>query len=302
MAFKLLEGSLKEQAALDTPTRFKLLEGTLKNDAPTEGRFKLLDGSFKPVKLQSAEGVKKFIPDTQIKAAPEPTLFDKIKSFYPANLTRENMIDELSKDFGLDPKDVSHNFDQVARQKAMSTGVATQPTNEEFLNAMMTATIPMSASILGPMKVLKGVAGFMAVKEGSERAALPAAKAVWQALNQEPVKYEVTKLRELFPDIGPTRNLADLSEFLIYGAGAKGLGDALSTPRVAGELAGFRYRILKTLGVKNEAVFQKFGTSQETALAPLSKEQMRAAFGDAAAARMSPEIFKEEAAKRGPGT
>ena len=307
MAFTLLEGTLKSSS------KFKLLDGSLKDSEPVvKNGFKLIEEGAPVkaaeveksvnIKLPSAESVKKFIPDTKISAAPEPTIFDRIKSFYPANLTKENMIDELSKDFDLSHKEVSQNFDQIARKKAMSTGVATQPTNEEFLNGVMTATIPLSASILGPMAVLKGVAGFMAVKEGSERAALPAAKAVWQALNKEPVKYEVTKLRELFPDIGPTQNLADLSEFLIYGAGAKGIGDILKIPRVAGEMAGFRYRVLKTLGVKNEAVFQKFGTSAETALVPLNKEQMKAAFGEGAAARMSPEIFKEEAAKRGPGT
>lgn len=257
-----------------------------------------LESKFLPMDLPKAEGVRSFVPDTQLTASPEPTILDRFKRLYKPNIQKQNMIDELSKDFDLDPKEVEKNFEELASKKAKATGVGTLPTSDEFLGSMLTASLPMAAAIAGPMAVLSGVVRFMAVKEGSERVLLPAAKSIYQALNNEPVKFEVTKLREILPDVGPVRDMADLSEFIIYGAGAKSLGDVAKIPRVAGELSGFRFRVLKALGIKNEAIFQKFGTSTETALAPLTKEQMKEAFGTGVAARINPEIRQEEIAKR----
>src|SRR3990167_2120614 len=224
----------------------------------------------------------RFIRPTEIRQAPEKTLLDRFKGLYKPSLTKQRMIDELSKDFDLNPKEVSRNFDHFARKKAQAAGFNTQPTNDEMLTGIMTATLPMTAAITGPMLILKGVVGFTAVKEGSERVLLPVGKALWQALNSEPVKYEVTKLREVFPDVGPLRKVADLAEFVIYGRGAKsligsskGAGTGLTgsfrkmgitEPRIMGEIAGIRFRLLKAMGVTKESTFQKFGSSQETAL------------------------------------
>lgn len=220
--------------------------------------------------------------EAKIEAQPEKTGFagmlEHLKDFYRPNLTTEQMKDELSKEFGLSRQEVDRNFDALARKKAMAAGVATQPTNEEFLNAVMLGTLPIAASISGPMAVAKGIASYMGVKEGAERVILPGARAVWQAINQEPVKYEVTKLRDLVPDNPILKNTADLSEFLIYGIGAKPVNEFLNSEaagklgeRALGELAGIRYRILKAMGIK-----------QETALVPLTDEQIKTAFGESA--------------------
>lgn len=232
---------------------------------------------------------------------------DSVKKFYKPDMTKMQMIDEMSKEFELPREEISKNFDDFARKKAMATGVATQPTNEEFMNGIMTATIPLAASIMGPLSLIKGLAAYTGIKETSERTVLPAVRAIYQGLNQEPIKYEVTKLRELMPDIGPVRNIADLAEFVIYGKGAhgligssKGAGTGLTRiarqkgitePRIAGEIAGVRYRILKSLGVK-----------QPTALAPLSDAQIKEAFGQKAWKYLSKESqaqwIREEKAKR----
>lgn len=228
-------------------------------------------------------------------------LVDSLKKFYkpgdtsPPEVARAQLIQELSEEFQLEPSYVQKNFDELARKKAESTGVLTQPTNEEVLNAIMLGTIPMSAAIAGPMAIAKGIAGYTAIKEGAERVVLPAAKIIAQKLSGEPVQYEVTKLKELLPDVGPLHDIADLAEFVIYGVASHKAGKFLESPKVAAELAGIRFRILKTLGVK-----------QPTELVPLSDAQIQEAFGDQAWKYLSKEGLAkwktEELAKRGAGS
>lgn len=239
-----------------------------------------------------------------ISAAPDKKkgfagMVEALKKFYRPDMTKQQLIDELSQEFHLDAKYVEKNFDELARKKAESTGVYTQPTNEEMLNAVMVGTLPIAAAISGPLAIAKGLLAYTGIKEASERVILPAAKIIAQKLSGDEVRYEVTKFSEMFPDVGPVRDIADLSEFLIYGMAAKKatdfVGKAAEDPRVLGELAGLRYRILKALGVK-----------QETGLVPLTDEQIKEAFGPEAWKYLSKEglaKFKvEEAAKRGAGT
>ena len=163
--------------------------------------------------------------EVEIRASPEHKkgfagMVDSLKKFYRPDMTHQQLVDELSAEYQIDPREVEANFDELAKRKAQETGVYTQPTNEEMLNAVMIGTLPLAGAIAGPMAVAKGLASYTAIKEGAERVILPAAKIIAQKLSDEPVQYEVTKFREMFPDVGPVRDIADFSEFLIYGMGA----------------------------------------------------------------------------------
>ena len=57
MAFKLLEGTLKESTTPDSGSRFKLLEGSLKDSVPAaKSGFKLIEEEAvkdKPIKINT---------------------------------------------------------------------------------------------------------------------------------------------------------------------------------------------------------------------------------------------------------
>lgn len=133
------------------------------------------------------------------------------------------------------------------------------------LGNLITAAIGVGGAA-APIQTAKAVAGFMATKEAAQRTALPLVKMGVEALSGDKVKYEVTELKDLVPE--HLKDIADLSEFVLYGYGAKKFNDILKIPKVAAELAGARYGILKALGIE-----------QETGLAPLTRDQMIKIYG-----------------------
>lgn len=194
---------------------------------------------------------------------------------------------QIAEHTGLPIREVRQHFEELAQNYSKEAGIKTELTTDQYLDMLMTGMIPISSAVFGPLQVAKGIAKFAVAKGAAETTLWPAAKMVYQKLTGEPVRYEVTRLTDLLPD--KIKDLGTVAEFLLYGYGAKKIGNVLADPRVAGELAGIRFRILRALGVK-----------QETALMPLTTEQIRAGFGNdvAEAARRSTKVYQEELAKR----
>lgn len=214
------------------------------------------------------------------KYVPDEGLLSKAKSFLAnRNLPspeKARSIHLLSKQTNLPLGEVEKNYDSLMQD----IGFKQYPKTSQLVELAMLAVAPGLIAEKGLASVAKPVLGFMATKEASERTVLPAAKMAEQAISKQPVKYEKTKLSEFFPE--ELKDDATLAEFLIYGSASHNLGKALENPRVKGELAGIRYRVLKALGVK-----------QPTALVPLTEEQIIQSEGLAGAARRNPKIFRD---------
>lgn len=236
-----------------------------KEDAFREQYFQNKYG-FDPEK-QHDEFSALMSPDVKLEAMKPQSFFQKIENavakVYQPNTAKAANITNLSNYTGLDPQTTQKHYDQITQE----LGLRDYPNASELINGAMVLGLPVTVDALGPLAVAKGIAQFTAAKEGTERVVLPAGKAVWEAMNKEPVKYETGKLQDLFPE--DAKDLGSISEFLLYGMGAKGIDDVISNPRVAGEIAGIRYRALKAMGI-----------NQPTALEPITYEQAQQAFPD----------------------
>lgn len=229
-----------------------------------------------------------------------------IAQAYEPDKAKSEMIYMISNDTGVSTQEVQKHFDEHSKKFARDAGINVDPSGEEFLNFAVsgagTAAILANPEFIAPLQIAKSIGSYAAINEISHRAILPAAKAIWQWMNAEPVRYEVTKLSDLMPE--GQRDVGTVAEFLLYGAAAhqftqKILNPVLENPatamhakRLQGELAQIRSNILEAFGIK-----------QEKALAPLTSEQIIQAFGgDAAeAARNSKTVFDAELAKRNQG-
>jgi hypothetical protein len=159
----------------------------------------------------------------------------------------------------------------------------------EQAEPLISAGMALSAAN-APIQTLKGLAYFLGTKEAASRTVLPLAKEFKQIIEGKQATYEYTELKDLLPK--GMRDIADIGEFVLYGAGAHAFSKYVKTPRVQAELAGARYRFLKAMGVKQETGILDLRT--------LTDEQLRETLGDNAV-KHSETIFQEEIAKRGLG-
>ena len=114
------------------------------------------------------------------------------------------------------------------------------------LETPMAAAIAVSGAA-APVQTIKGLAYFLGTQEAARRTILPLAKEIKQVLNKEEVKYEYTELKDLFPE--DKRDIADIGEFIIYGAGARVFRNYVRSPGMQSKLAAARFKVLKALGV-----------------------------------------------------
>ena len=234
-----------------------------------------------------ADPIVEEAPSTELELKPQPpkSFLDRVRGriteLYSPSKARAANIVAISEHLGKTPSEVEKDYDKITKE----LGLRQYPTTEELAQVGIGLGLGPAVAAAGIPVVLGGIAKFMAAKGFSERAALPAARMLYEKIMGGEARYEVTKLTDLLPEAlkGP----GTIAEYLIYGYGAKKFGDVLKKPRVRGELAGLRYRILKMIGVK-----------QPTELVPLTNRQLADAVGRGKAARIRPEVFQKELVKR----
>lgn len=254
------------------------LTGTIGTEAPPQVRVAPPQGAL-PRKYAPVDVAQGFDPVLREigrgPVAPAPTLAQgkpkpKLKAWFDQAVSyvfgenkaarlqgRNDIIMALADETGLSPAEVDADFDNIVFEKV---GTPTREKVNQFvlkygMNVMMGAglqplltlrAIPAATALTG---TVGGVATFMVAQEAAERAVLPVVKAIEQKLSGEPVRWEVTKLKEVLP--GELEGLGDVTEFVLYGLMAKGVHAAITKGMgLSPKAIGYRDRILAKLGVR----------------------------------------------------